>query len=159
MQKEEIVFKLINSGIIKGDVDKTVNELEKLRIKKKLRAEEIVKFAENPKTELHKSFNWDDSVCARLYRISWARQVINACGYDLYETDSNGDRVAIIESQPLYENVMTEDGREYVNQVEVIKNRDMEGIKLLQDTITNYQLQALKKQKQYNDLINYYMDK
>jgi len=41
-----------------------------------LRAEDVVEFARNPETELHKHFEWDDSKAAHEYRLWQARQVI-----------------------------------------------------------------------------------
>lgn len=41
-----------------------------------LRAEDIVEYARNPKTELHKHFVWDDSEAAKEYRLIQARNVI-----------------------------------------------------------------------------------
>jgi hypothetical protein len=37
----------------------------------------VVKFARNPKTELHSHFEWDDSKAAEGYRLWQARQVIS----------------------------------------------------------------------------------
>lgn len=41
-----------------------------------LRPEDVVEFARNPKTALHKEFTWDDSEAARQYRLHQARRVI-----------------------------------------------------------------------------------
>jgi hypothetical protein len=41
-----------------------------------LRAEAVVDFARNPKSELHKHFEWDDSAAAEAYRLGQARQII-----------------------------------------------------------------------------------
>lgn len=41
-----------------------------------LRAEDVVKYARNPKRALHKKFCWDDTEAAKRYRLSQAREVI-----------------------------------------------------------------------------------
>ena len=41
-----------------------------------LRASAVVKAAENPKSALHKRFEWDDSKAAKLYRMEQARSTI-----------------------------------------------------------------------------------
>lgn len=41
-----------------------------------LRPAEVVKFAENPETQLHKRFCWDDTEAARRYRVDQARAII-----------------------------------------------------------------------------------
>ena len=38
--------------------------------------EQIVAKAKDPKTELHKCFEWDDKVAAQLYRLETARQIV-----------------------------------------------------------------------------------
>ena len=38
--------------------------------------EQILEFAKNPCTELHKCFEWDDSVAAYRYRLQQARTVV-----------------------------------------------------------------------------------
>lgn len=42
----------------------------------KLRAAEVERFARDPKTALHKRFEWSDEKAARLYRLDQARNVI-----------------------------------------------------------------------------------
>lgn len=41
-----------------------------------LRAEDVLEFAKNPDTSLHKKFTWDDSVAAHQFRLMQARAVI-----------------------------------------------------------------------------------
>jgi hypothetical protein len=55
-------------------------ELEKIAEKHDglLRAADVVEFAENPETALHKHFDWDDSEAGRKWREHQARLIINA---------------------------------------------------------------------------------
>jgi len=43
-----------------------------------LTPEKVVLFAENPKTALHESFEWDDSIAGPAYRVVQAKQIIRA---------------------------------------------------------------------------------
>src|SRR5947207_42729 len=53
-------------------------ELELIRSKNKglLRPHDVVKFARDPKTDLHSHFTWDDSKAAAEYRLEQARRII-----------------------------------------------------------------------------------
>lgn len=53
-------------------------ELEVIRKKSGgfLKAEDVVSFARNPRTALHRRFEWDDSVAAHAYRLEQARLLI-----------------------------------------------------------------------------------
>ncbi len=41
-----------------------------------LHAEQVIEFAKNPETALHREFEWDDTEAAAKYRLQQARQVI-----------------------------------------------------------------------------------
>jgi hypothetical protein len=64
-----------------------------------LRAQDVVEFAKDPKTELHKSFEWDDSEAAKRYRIVQAQQVIR-CHVIQIESDSGPRTVRAYQSLP-----------------------------------------------------------
>lgn len=53
-------------------------ELEAIREEHEgiLRAEDVLEFAKNPETSLHKKFTWDDTLAAQQYRLAQARAVI-----------------------------------------------------------------------------------
>jgi hypothetical protein len=55
-----------------------IQELENIRKKHNniLKPEDVVEFAANPKTALHKKFTWDDREAARQYRLWQAREII-----------------------------------------------------------------------------------
>ena len=42
-----------------------------------LLAEDVVEFAKNPQTALHRHFTWDDTQAARLWRLQQARNIIS----------------------------------------------------------------------------------
>lgn len=68
--------------------DKLALELESVRIKndkKLLVPSEVVEFARDENTELHKHFEWDDAKAAHQYRIWQARQIIASVQSKEYE--------------------------------------------------------------------------
>lgn len=62
----------------KADANKIGHEIEKIEIKT---PEEIVNYARNEKTELHKVFEWDDKTASELYRKQQATGVLNSLVY------------------------------------------------------------------------------
>lgn len=55
-----------------------MDELASLERRGRLQPQAVVDFAENPRALLHKSFTWDDTKAARLYRLEQARDIIQA---------------------------------------------------------------------------------
>lgn len=60
------------SGIFKADAQKVYEEIGDTSIT----PEELLEKARKKRTELHKCFEWDDSVAAERYRLQQARQII-----------------------------------------------------------------------------------
>ena len=60
-------------GIFKADADKVYSEIGNLE---SITPQNVLEKARNKKSELHKCFEWDDSVAAEKYRLSQARQII-----------------------------------------------------------------------------------
>jgi hypothetical protein len=56
--------------------DAVRTELKKLTKRGVLKAEDVVEHARNPKTALHRHFEWDDTEAARQYRLDQARRLI-----------------------------------------------------------------------------------
>lgn len=102
-------------------------ELELIRSKSKgvLYPQDVVEFARDPNTELHKHFTWDDSEAARQYRLEEARRLIRVhvtylprnnqpvpCYISLPEKRANGGGYITIEhalSKAEYRRQMLED--------------------------------------------------
>ena len=59
----------------KADAEKCYREIESLG---EVKSEEIVEFAKDDKTELHKCFEWDDTKAAERWRVQQARFVCNS---------------------------------------------------------------------------------
>ncbi len=67
----EIIWKF--DGIFKADAQKVYEEIGE----RKITPEEVLEQARNNvNSELHKCFEWDDSIAAEKYRLSQARQII-----------------------------------------------------------------------------------
>ena len=60
-------------GLHKGDAQKCYDECQTLE---EVTPESVLDKARNKKTELHKCFEWDDSVAGEKYRIIQARDII-----------------------------------------------------------------------------------
>lgn len=60
-------------GIFKADADKVYDEISGLE---SITPQNVLEKAKNKGSELHKCFEWDDSVAAEKYRLSQARQII-----------------------------------------------------------------------------------
>jgi hypothetical protein len=63
----------------KQQATKIARELESIRSADPdgvLRPEDVVEFARDPKSELHRQFEWNDSEAAAAYRLTQARQII-----------------------------------------------------------------------------------
>ena len=57
-----------------ADAEKCYSEI--LSIGESATPQQILDYARNPESELHKCFEWDDSVAAELYRLQQARIVV-----------------------------------------------------------------------------------
>lgn len=60
-------------GLHKGDAQKCYDECQTLE---EVTPENVLNKARNKKTELHKCFEWDDSVAGEKYRLIQAREII-----------------------------------------------------------------------------------
>ena len=67
---EKVSWKL---NYFKADAEKCYAEMQELD---KITPENVLLAAEDEESELHKCFEWDDSIAAEKYRLSQARQII-----------------------------------------------------------------------------------
>lgn len=61
-------------GLFRADAQKVANEIAE--IGESATPQEILEKGRDPETELHKCFEWDDTVAAEKYRIQQARQIV-----------------------------------------------------------------------------------
>ena len=83
------------SGLFKADPAKVAKEIGN----KEVTPQEILEKARNEKTELHKCFEWDDTVAAEKYRIIQAGNIIRNLVYMPTETSKEPIRVFQISSE------------------------------------------------------------
>lgn len=74
-QMVETVIKWSVSGIFRADASKCYQEIQD--IGEEVKPEQVLDVARDEDTELHKCFEWDDSLAAEKYRLHQARNVIN----------------------------------------------------------------------------------
>lgn len=61
----------------KADANKVGQELEKIESRKKINIDNIINFAKtNTNSELHKCFEWDDSIAGEKYRRNQCSQIL-----------------------------------------------------------------------------------
>lgn len=89
----EISWKI--NGIFKADAQKVYKEIGDTCIT----PEEVLEKARNKKSELHKCFEWDDSVAAEKYRLEQARTVIRMLVIKTEDKEEQPQRVFQISSQ------------------------------------------------------------
>lgn len=94
-----------------------------------LKPNDVVTFAEDPKTALHKRFEWDDNKAAHEYRLEQARYII---------------RVAVIVNPSTGENIRTyvslrndrDNGDSYRTMVDVLNDKKLFNM-MLEDALTD----------------------
>lgn len=67
------IIKWAVEGLHKGNAQKCYKECQSLN---EITPQNVLEKARNEKTELHKCFEWDDSVASEKYRLLQARQII-----------------------------------------------------------------------------------
>lgn len=67
-------------GLFKGEAGKCAGEIAS--IGEEVTPKDIVAFARDPRTELHKCFEWDDAVAAEKWREQTARVLVRSIVYD-----------------------------------------------------------------------------
>lgn len=79
-----------------ADANLVGNELEELENKGELSSERVLRYAENnPNSELHKCFEWDDTEAARKYRLKQANQILCSISLEIKEEPVKKQRVYV----------------------------------------------------------------
>lgn len=92
----------------KADVKKVYEELQQLPIRS---VENIVQFAKDEQTELHKCFTWDVQQAAEKYWRDEAEQLSNHIEIECEITEEEETTMITVNA---YSSVSTDDGRQYV---------------------------------------------
>jgi hypothetical protein len=110
------VYKWKESTRFSADAQAIGEELESIGT---LKPGDIVEFAEDEKTELHKCFTWDDSKAAHLYRVEEARGVVQA----VITVDESPDREPV--EYRAFESVIVDGERRYMPTRTILNDEDM----------------------------------
>lgn len=113
------IFSWTNYSVKDADPQLVGEELEKIEIQKVLNTTNIVEYAKNnPNSELHKCFEWDDKVASHKYRLQQANWILSSISLEIIEEPKKVQRV--------YVNIKDKstDERVFKNINEVLKNDD-----------------------------------
>jgi hypothetical protein len=86
-----VIWKM--SGIFKADAEKVSAEIES--IGPEATPAEIVEKAKDESTELHKCFEWDDSIAAQRWRLQQARQIVCFLVYEEEKKEETKEQAPI----------------------------------------------------------------
>ncbi len=128
-------------GLFKADPEKVYREINS--IGESYTAESIVRFAEDPKSELHKCFEWDDEAAAEKFRIAQARQICCNLVVTVTREEKPPVQIRVISNSGEYDQV-------YRSTVLTIKNND-QYLKLLEQAKTEL-IQFKKRYKTITEL-------
>lgn len=109
------VYKWKESARFSADVQAIGEELESIETRN---PEQIVAFAEDESTELHKCFTWDDARAAHFYRLREARKIVQS----VIVVDESEDRKPI--EYRAFESVVIDDQRQYIPTKTALSNED-----------------------------------
>lgn len=133
------------NGIYKADATKVAEEIKNISNNdpdNKFTPEELVMYGKNPNTELHKCFEWNDTVAGECWRINQAQGLIRNLAIVITKDDS----AKITEPTAVRMFVSTgERNSTYKATIEVVQNAD-EYKKLLHQAYED--LQAFKRKYQ-----------
>lgn len=112
-RKEKIMGKAVwGTFKFNADANKICKEIEK--IGDSATPEQIVEFARNKRSELHKCFEWNDSIAAEKYRLQQARVIMCNIVYADHEDASESIKIRVYQSV----------GNTYRPSVKIIQNED-----------------------------------
>ena len=111
-----MIYKWKASARYKADAERIGAELIEIGT---IIPEEIVNFAEDEETELHKCFTWDDAKAAHLYRIDEARGIVQS----IITVDESPDREPI--EYRAFESVIIGEQRQYVPTRTALGDKDL----------------------------------
>lgn len=110
----------------KADPQRLGEELDKIASanKGRLQPQNVVTFAKNRRSALHKHFEWDDTIAADQYRLGQARSIIRAIRVDMKTAEGGIDLARAFLS------VADEDGVAYRRSEDVMNSLDLQVVVL-----------------------------
>lgn len=115
----ETIVKWSMRNLYKADANKCFEEIQ--QIGEEVKPEQVLDKARNPKTELHKCFDWNDSSAAEKYRLIQARSVINHL--IVIKRDTNDEEKEPIQFRVMLKNERTY-GSGYKQTIVMVKDED-----------------------------------
>lgn len=113
----------------------------------------VRKYAEDPKTELHKCLEWDNKIASEKYRILQVRSVLSGIAIRRVTADSSGEKkefeIRLFESIPQKSRT---DYRHYVLNHEALEEGGKLAEAIIQE-ISNWMMQAKHKAELYSNVI------
>lgn len=104
-------------GLYRGDAEKCFSEIQS--IGESATPRQILDKARDSTTELHKCFEWDDSVAAEKYRLQQARQIVGSLVYQKAETEQpEAPKIRVMQS------IVTEDTMVYKPIKIIVQNQN-----------------------------------
>lgn len=104
-------------GLYRGDAEKCFSEIQS--IGESATPQQILDKARDSTTELHKCFEWDDSVAAEKYRLQQARQIVGSLVYQKAETEQpEAPKIRVMQS------IVTEDTMAYKPVKVIVQNQN-----------------------------------
>lgn len=83
-------------NLFNADAEKVFSEIQS--IGESASPSQIVDYARNENTELHKCFEWNDSIAAEKYRLQQARTVVCQLVYTESETNKAPSKIRVLQS-------------------------------------------------------------
>lgn len=115
----ETIIKWSLKDIFKADAQKCYEEIQE--IGEEVKPEQVVKRAKDKSSELHKCFDWDNTIAAEKWRLNQARSVLNHLVVIKHEVDDP-------KSEPIQFRVMMKNDRSelsgYKQTIVMVKDED-----------------------------------
>lgn len=115
----QTIIKWSLKDLYKADASKCYEEIQ--QIGDEVKPEQVLDKARDPKAELHKCFDWDDSSAAEKYRLQQARQVINHL--IVIKRDEEDEEKEPIQFRVMMKNDRTHDSG-YKQTIVMVKDED-----------------------------------
>ena len=91
---------MVEWGFLKFSADAQKCYEELLTIGKTWTPEQVLELARNPKTELHKCFDWNDTTAAEKWRIQQARKVCMSITVKVEQVRNDPIKIRVIQHDP-----------------------------------------------------------
>ena len=138
--KDSYVYKKTDPKIVGEQLEKIENRTP----------ENIVAFAKTKKTEMHKCFEWDDTIAAAQLRLHQARMMTNnlVVNYSIVDEKHGAMEIAV----NAFTSISGKEGRQYVKTSDALDNEVLQT--MIMSEVKSYLSQARIKMNAYKSLFN-----